>query len=95
MFTEPQKLDHDATADLHKIVLEEVLQLSLRGRICEVSNVKSPTLSSTGDDGFILRSVDGLSTSEGVGTFSVGGLVKGSVCQLGGGSFDGHIDVVV
>ena len=80
---------------LHQVVLEEILQPSLRGRISEVSNVKSSTFSSAGDNSLILRGVDRLASSEGVGTFSVCWLVKGSVCHLGGGSFDGHDDVVV
>ena len=44
----------------HKVVLEEILQLSLSGRIGEVSNVESSTLGGAGDDGLVLRGVDGL-----------------------------------
>lgn len=83
--------------DVHKVILEEVLQLSLGGRVSEVSNVKSSTLSSAGDDCFVLSSVDGfVASSSDAGAFGCGcGLVEGSVCHLGGGSFDGHDEVVV
>lgn len=80
--------------NLHKVVLEEVLQLSLGGRVGEVSNVQSPTLSGAGDDGLVLRRVDRLvAAGANRGAFSGGaGLVEGGVCHLGGGSFDGHVD---
>lgn len=86
-----------AVVDLHKVVLEEVLQLSLGGRVGEVSNVESSTFSSAGDDGLILRCIDGLvGTGSNAGAFSgSGGLIEGSGCHLGGGSFDGHDEVVV
>lgn len=77
--------------NVHEVVLEKVLQLPLGGRIGEVSNVKSPTLCSTLDDSFILRSVDGLVTSSADGgTLGGGGwLREGSGCHLGGGTVDG------
>ena len=80
--------------NLHKVVLEEVLQLSLGGRVGEVSNVQSPTLSGAGDNGLVLRRVDRLVTAGANGGALGGGsrLVESSVCHLGGGSFDGHVD---
>lgn len=92
----PVKVDAEGAIkeknDLHKVVLEEVLQLSLSGRISEVSNVKSSALSSACDDSLVLRCVDGLvGAGSNASTFGgSGGLVEGSVCHLGGGSFDGH-----
>jgi hypothetical protein len=79
---------------VHKVVLEEVLQLSLGGRVGEVSNVQSPTLSGAGDNGLVLGRVDRLVTAGANGGALGGGsgLGKGGVCHLGGGSFDGHDD---
>lgn len=81
--------------DSHKVVLEEILQLSLSGRVGEVSNVESSTLGGAGNDGVVLRGVDGLvaTSTDRCALGSRGGLVEGSVCHLGGGSFDGHDDV--
>ena len=78
--------------DLHKIVLEELLQLSLSGRVREVSNVQSATLSSAGDDSLVLGGVDGLVTAgTNSGAFGrVGGLGEGGVGHLASGSVDGH-----
>ena len=45
---------------VHKVVLEEVLQLSLGGRVGEVSDIQSPTLSGAGDNGLVLGRVDRL-----------------------------------
>lgn len=80
------------SAHVHKVVLEEVLELSLSGRVCEVSNIQSPTLGRTGDDSLVLRGVDRLVTAgaNGGALGGGGGLVEGGVCHLGGGSFDGH-----
>ena len=71
---------------LHKVVLEEILQLSLGGRIGEVSNIQSPTLRGAGDDGLVLGGVDGLvaaSTDAGA-LSSARGLGEGGVGHLGG-----------
>lgn len=75
--------DEDVMEDLHQVVLEELLQLLLGGRVREIPNVKSPTLSGTGNDGFILGSIDMIA----VGLFDGGG---GG--HLGGNTFDrsGH-----
>lgn len=82
---------------IHKVVLEEVLQLSLGGRVGEVSNVQSPTLSGAGDHGLVLGRVDRLvSAGADGGALSGGsGLLEGGVCHLGGGSFDGHDEYVI
>ena len=64
--------------NLHQVILEEVLELPLGGRICEVSNVESPSLSGAGKDSLVLG-CGGLSTSV-VGI----GLVEGGSGQLGG-----------
>lgn len=78
--------------NIHKVVLEEVLQLSLSGRVSEVSNVKSPALGGAGNDGLILAGVDGLVAAGANGGAFSGGrwLVEGGGCHLGGGSFDRH-----
>ena len=83
--------------NLHKVVLEEVLQLSLSGRVCEVSDIQSPALGRAGDDSLVLRGVDWLVTaSTNTGALGgVGGLVQGSGCHLGSGSVDGHGSLVV
>ena len=39
---------------VHKVVLKEVLQLSLGGRVREISNVQYPALSGAGDSGLVL-----------------------------------------
>ena len=77
---------------VHKVLLEEFLQLSLGGRVREVSDVQSPALGGTGDDGLVLRGVDGLvAAGPNAGAFGgAGRLVEGGVCHLGGGSFDRH-----
>ena len=74
-------------ADVHKVLLEEFLQLSLRGRVGEVSDVESPPLGGTGDDSLILGCVDGL-VAGALG--SAGGLGEGGVGHLGSGRFNGH-----
>lgn len=81
-----------AGANIHKVFLEELLQLSLGGRVSEVSNVKSPALSGAGDDGLVLRGIDGLvAAGTDAGAFSgASWLVEGGVCHLGSGSFDRH-----
>lgn len=73
---------------LHKVVLEEVLQFPLGGRICEVSNVKSPTLGGAGKNSIVLG-CGGLGAS-GLGV--VVGVVEGGGGQLGGNTVDrsGH-----
>lgn len=72
---------------IHQVVLEEILQLPLGGRVREVPDVKSPTLSSAGKDSLILGCV-GLSAS------SLSVVIEGGVGQLGGNVVDwsGHID---
>lgn len=81
-----------ASANIHKVVLKELLQLSLGGRVSEVSNVKSPALSGAGDDGLVLRGVDRLvAASTDAGAFSgAGRLMEGGVRRLGGGSVGRH-----
>ena len=78
--------------DLHKVVLEEILQLSLGGRIGEVSDVQSPSLSGARDDSLILGCVDGLVTaSSNAGALgSSRGLGEGGVGHLGSSRFNGH-----
>ena len=76
----------DGRAYVHKVVLEEIFQLSLSGRVGEVSDVQSPSLSGTGDDGLVLRRVDWFTASSDAGSFcSAGRLVEGGVGHLGGG----------
>lgn len=69
---------------IHQIVLEEVLQLPLGGRISEVPDIKSPALSSAGKDRLVL----------GGGGLSASGLavVEGGSGHLGGNTVDwcGH-----
>jgi hypothetical protein len=75
---------------LHKVVLEEVLQLPLGGRISEVSNVKSPTLGGAGTDSLVV----GCGGLLGAGVLrGRSGVVKGGVGHLGGDLFDwgGHV----
>lgn len=83
-----------AQVDLHQVVFEELLQLPLGGRIREVPNIESPTLSRTGNDSLVLSCIDGLvASSANVGAFGcAGGLVEGGVCHLGGNAIDrsGH-----
>ena len=78
---------------IHKIILEELLQLSLSGRIGEVSNVQSPALSGTGNDGLVLGGIDRLvTTSADAGALGgTGGLVEGSIGHLGSRRFNGHV----
>jgi hypothetical protein len=75
----------EAKQNLHQVVLEEVLQLPLGGRICEVPNVKSSTLGCACNDSLV------------IGGRLFGGriFVEGSVCQIGGNIIDccGHIDL--
>jgi len=69
---------------VHKVVLEEVLQLSLGGRVREVSNVQSPALGGAGNDGLVLAGIDGLAAA-GTNTRSfggAGGLVDGGLGHL-------------
>lgn len=79
---------------VHKVVLEEILQLSLGGRVSEVSDIQSPSLSGAGDDGLVLRGIDGLvAASSDAGALGGGrGLVEGGVGHLGSGRFNGHVD---
>lgn len=74
----------------HKVVLEEVLQLPLGGRVREVSNVKSPSLGGAGTDSLVL----GCGGLLGAGALSGGRsvVVEGGVGHLGGDLFDwgGH-----
>ena len=75
---------------LHQVVLEELLQLSLGGRVREVPNVESPTLGGAGDDGLVLGGVDGLvAAGADAGAFGgASGLVEGGVGHLGGDAID-------
>lgn len=68
---------HDKWVHLHKVVLEEVLQLPLGGRVCEVSNVESPTLGGAGQDSLVLG-------GSGLGGGVLGGVVEGRGGHLGG-----------
>lgn len=74
----------------HQVVLEEVLQLPLGGRICEVSNVKSPALGGARTDSLVLGCGGLLSAGVALGGGSV--VVEGGVGQLGGGTVNrsGH-----
>ena len=81
------------TVYIHEVLLEELLQLSLSGRVREVSDVQSPSLSRAGDDSLVLRSVDWLvaASSNTSALGGVGGLVEVGVCHLAGDSVDGHV----
>lgn len=73
----------------HQVVLEEVLQLPLVGRICEVSNVKSPTLGGARTHSLVL----GCGGLLGAGALGGGsGVVEGGGGHLGGDTVDwcGH-----
>ena len=74
----------------HEVVLEEVLQLPLGGRVREVSNVKSPSLGGAGTHSLVL----GCGGLLGAGALSGGRsvVVEGGVGHLGGDLFDwgGH-----
>jgi hypothetical protein len=71
---------------VHQIVLEEVLQLPLVGRISEVSNVKSPALGGARTDSLILGGGGLL----GAGALRGGsGVVEGGGGHLGGDTVDG------
>jgi hypothetical protein len=84
-FHRSMRLPGDGEKNLHQIVLEELLQLPLGGRISEVPNIKSPTLSCTGDDGLVFGRRLGISWV---------GIGESSVCHLGGDTIDrsGHFD---
>jgi hypothetical protein len=76
---------------LHQVVLEEVLQLPLGGRVREVSNVESPALSGARTHGLIVGGRGLLST----GILRVGRSVvvgEGGGGHLGGDTVDrcGH-----
>lgn len=88
----PRRHMNEPRVNLHQVVLEELLQLSLGGRVREVSNVQSPALGSTGNDCLVLGGVDGLvTTGTDAGALGRGRrLADGGVGHLGGGSFDGH-----
>lgn len=82
---------------VHQVVLEEILQFPLSGRIGEVSDIKSSTLRSTLDDGLVLRGIDWLvATGANRGAFSgASRFGEGSGCHLGGSTVDGssgHVD---
>ena len=79
---------------LHLVVLEEFFQLSLGGRISEVSDVQSPPFGSAGENSLILRRINGLisTSTDGGALGSAGGFGKGSGGHLGSNTFDGHVD---
>jgi hypothetical protein len=62
---------------VHKVVLEEFLQLPLGGRVSEISNVESPSLSSAGQDRLVLG-------GGGLGAGGLSSLVEGGSGHLGG-----------
>ena len=72
---------------IHQVVLEEVLQLPLGGRISEVPNVESPTLSGAGKDSLVLG-------CGGLGAGVLCSIVEGGSGHLGGDTVDlsGHFD---
>lgn len=74
-------------AHIHQVVLEEVLQLPLGGRICEVSNVKSPALGGARTHSLVL----GCGGLLGAGALRRGGSGCGSgvVGEGGGGHLGG------
>jgi hypothetical protein len=72
---------HERRAHLHKVVLEEVLQLPLGGRVREVSNVESPTLGGAGQDSLVLG-------CRGLGASGLVGVVEGRSGHLGGNTVD-------
>ena len=79
-------------ANSHKVLLEEFLQLSLSGRVREVSDVESPPLSGASDDSLILGCVDGLvaASADASALGSAGGLGEGGVGHLGSSRVNGH-----
>lgn len=81
---------HERWGHLHKVVLEEILQLPLGGRVREVSNVKSPSLGGAGQDSLVLGGC-------GLGSGGLGGVFEGGGGHLGGDTVDrsGHVDVRV
>ena len=71
--------------NLHKIALEEVLQLPLSCRIGQVSDVEAAALSSAGRGGFVSgRLVIGRLVADGGIAQSVCDVINGSI-QIGGG----------
>lgn len=73
---------------IHKIILEEVLQLSLSGRVREVPNVEPPAFSSRRSDSLILGGARGVVASR--RTLGGRGIGQASGGHLGSGSFNGH-----
>ena len=73
----------------HLVVLEELLQLPLSGRICEVPNVQPTSLIGTGSS-----SIGGLRLLFLRGSSTVGSLVGGVGGDIVGDFFDGrrHLD---
>ena len=64
-------------ADLHGVAGEEFLESPLGGRVRQIANVQTTSLSSTSDDSFILGSVDGLTASDIVITSGCNGSYAG------------------
>ena len=56
--------DSEMAEDLHGVAGEEFFQGPLRGRVRQIANVQTTSLSSTSYDCFVLGSVDGLTTGE-------------------------------
>lgn len=79
---------------VHQIVLEEVLQLPLVGRVREVSNVKSPALGGACTDSLILGGggLLGAGALRSWGGGSGSSVVEGGGGHLGGDTVDwgGH-----
>lgn len=74
--------------DLHSVALEELLELPLSGRICEVPNVQPTSFISTDGSSIGGGLSCGGSAVGGLGGWDSGGLV------VGGSVFDGsrHLD---
>lgn len=75
----------------HKVTLEEVLQLPLRCRISQVSDVQAATFGSAGKDSVVggRLVVGGLASDRGVGQ-SVGNVIDGSGRGVGDFLHDGR-----
>lgn len=66
------------TSDLHKVTLEELLQLPLSCRVGQVADVETASLSSAGEDGIVVggRLIGGLIGDRGIAQ-SVGNVIDG------------------
>ena len=66
---------------LHKVALEEFIEIPLSSRVRKVTNVEATSLSDDGEDSFVLSCIDGFTASDVVGTGSrlINMILDGSV----------------